>query len=113
VRRRHFIAGLGSAAAMWPRCLSAQQVPKIPVIGFLHPGFSEHATGPDQAITHLRDGLTEIGYTEGQTIEIQARWGRGKPETLAGLAEDLVRLRIDILVAVARPSIEVRSRAAL
>jgi putative ABC transport system substrate-binding protein len=47
----------------------------------------------------------------GPTIGIQARWGRGKPETLAGLAEDLVRLRVDILVAVARPSIEAAKAA--
>jgi putative ABC transport system substrate-binding protein len=111
VRRREFIFLFGGAAAMFPRCLSAQLVRKIPIIGFLHPGFSEQATGPSQAINHLRDGLTEIGYTEGQTIEIQARWGRGRPETLVGLAEDLVRLRVDILVTVARPSIEAAKAA--
>jgi putative ABC transport system substrate-binding protein len=91
--------------------LSAQQVRKVPVIGYLHPGFPEQAIGPSQAMIHLRDGLTEIGYTEGQTFEIQARWGRGKPEALAGLAEDLVRLRVDILVAVARSSIEAAKAA--
>jgi hypothetical protein len=96
---------------MWARSLSAQQPRKTSVIGFLHPGFSEQATGPNQAVTHLRDSLTEIGYTEGQTIGIQERWGRGKPETLAGLAEDLVRLRVDVLVAVARPSIEAAKAA--
>jgi len=99
VRRRQFIVLFGGAVVIWPRCLSAQQAHKIPLIGLLHPGFSEQATGP------------EFGYTEGQTIGIQARWGRGKPETLAELAEDLVRLRVDLLVAVARPSIEAAKAA--
>jgi putative tryptophan/tyrosine transport system substrate-binding protein len=52
-----------------------------------------------------------IGYTEVQTNGNQARWGRGKPETLSEMAEDPVRLRINVLVAVARPSIEAAKAA--
>jgi putative tryptophan/tyrosine transport system substrate-binding protein len=102
MRRREFILGLGGAAA-WPLAARAQQG-KMPVIGFLHPGFPDGIGSP--AFSALRDGLRDVGYVEGETVKIEARWARGEPETLAHLTQELIQLHVDVLVPTARPSIE-------
>jgi putative tryptophan/tyrosine transport system substrate-binding protein len=106
MKRREFIALLGGAAA-WPLAAHAQQS-KVPIIGFLHPGFPD-AGSP--VFNGLRDGLRDVGYVEGETVKVEARWARGKPETLPQLTWELIQLHVDVLVATARPSIEA-SRAA-
>jgi putative tryptophan/tyrosine transport system substrate-binding protein len=88
---------------VWPVVARAQQVPRVPVIGFLHPGFPDLGS---PTLDALRKGFRDVGYVEGETVKLEARWGRGKPEMLAQLAKELVQLRVDILVAVGRPSIE-------
>jgi len=100
--RREFITLLGGAAA-WPLAVRAQQG-KMPVIGFLHPGFPDGIGSP--AFSALRDGLRDVGYVEGETVKIEARWARGEPETLAHLTQELIQLHVDVLVPTARPSIE-------
>jgi putative ABC transport system substrate-binding protein len=54
----------------------------------------------------LREGLRDAGYVEGATIKVEARWARGKPETLPQLTRELIALHSDVLVPTARPSIE-------
>jgi putative ABC transport system substrate-binding protein len=54
----------------------------------------------------LREGLRGVGYVEGDNIRVEARWARGKPEVLPQLTRELVQLRVDIVVATARASIE-------
>ena len=54
----------------------------------------------------LRDGLRDVGYVEGETIKVEARWARGRPEILLQLARELTQLRVALLVAAARPSVE-------
>jgi putative ABC transport system substrate-binding protein len=76
----------------------------MPVIGFLHPGFPDGVGSP--AFSALRDGLRDVGYVEGETVNIEARWARGKPETLLQLTRELIELHADVLVPTARPSIE-------
>jgi putative tryptophan/tyrosine transport system substrate-binding protein len=110
MRRREFIGLATGAVVGWPRKARAQQARKVPVIGFLTQGFS-NATGPGTAIAGLTDGLRKEGYLDGETIRIEARWGEGKPEPLAGFAEELVRLKVDVLVANARSSIEAAKAA--
>jgi putative ABC transport system substrate-binding protein len=101
MKRREFITLLGGGAT-WPLAARAQQQ-AMPVIGFLHPGFSDSGS---PAFDALHVGLRDVGYTEGETIKLEARWARGKPENLLQLARDLIQLNAVILVATARPSIE-------
>ncbi len=75
----------------------------MPIVGYLHPGFSE-SVSPGFAALH--QGLRDLGYIVGDNVKIEARWARGRPETLPQLTRDLVQLRADVLVVTARPSIE-------
>jgi putative tryptophan/tyrosine transport system substrate-binding protein len=95
MRRREFIAGLGSAAA-WPLAALAQQ-PKMPVIGFL----GAESLDLDPHIRNIRQGLAETGYIEGRNLTIEYRWAEGHNERFTALAADLVRLRVAVIVTSA------------
>jgi len=104
MRRREFISLLGGAASAWPYVVRAQQ-PAMPIIGFMHPGFSDVGVG-SAVFDALRNGLRDVGYIEGVNIKVEARWARGKPETLPQLTRELIQLNAAILIATARASIE-------
>ena len=95
VRRREFISLLGVAAVGSPPTAHAQQ-PKMPVIGFLN-GFS--LAEWVQPVTGFRKGLTETGYVEGKNVAIEYRWAEGHFDRLPGLAAELVRRQVVVLVA--------------
>ena len=103
MNRRKFMALVAGAGIARPTLTRAQGAPKVPVVGFLHPGSPEAGSVVFDA---LREGMREAGYVEGETIKLEARWARGKPETLRPLTQELVQGRADLLVATARPSIE-------
>jgi len=94
MRRREFITLLGSAV-VWPLAARGQQTGKIPRVGFLWDGPNVF---PD-ALEAFRQGLRELGYVEGRTIAIEYRWAEGKPEQMRELAEELVRLNVDVIMA--------------
>jgi putative tryptophan/tyrosine transport system substrate-binding protein len=75
--------------------VEAQQAKKIPRVGFL---WDSPAVFPD-AIEAFRQGLRDLGYVEGRTIAIEYRWAEGKPERMREFAEELVRLKVDIIMA--------------
>jgi putative tryptophan/tyrosine transport system substrate-binding protein len=92
--RRDFIALLGSAAIARPVSVLAQQG-KVAKVGVLLLGYPD----PSVFIQGLREGLRNLGYEEGRSIELMIRSADGKPETLASLAADLIRSQINIIVA--------------
>src|SRR5271168_5308736 len=97
MRRREFIAGLGSAAA-WPVVARAQQR-ALPVIGFLS---TQSADDDYKNVTiPFLQGLKETGYVEGQNVAIEYRWAENQYNRLPALAADLVRRRVAVIVAVA------------
>ncbi len=95
MRRRNFIAGLASTTAALPLSARAQQ-PAMPVIGFLNSA-SPESFAPQLA--GFRQGLNEVGYTEGQNAAIEFRWAKSQYDRLPGLATDLVRRQVAIIVA--------------
>ena len=105
MRRREFLHLFAAAGIALP---AGAQGKSVPVIGFLHPGFREVGSPVFDA---LREGLREYGYNEGENIRVEPRWANGKPEALRNLAQELVRLHVDLIVATARPSIEAAKSA--
>jgi len=91
VKRRTFIAGLGSAAA-WPVAARAQQ----PVIGYL--GVQSADDDNDKDTVPFLQGLKETGYVEGQNVAIEYRWAENQVDRLPALAADLVRRRVALIV---------------
>src|SRR6266550_173226 len=96
MRRREFIALVGGATA-WPFAISAQQ-PKVPRIGYLVTGSLE---SPEARVflDAFRRGLHERGYVEGQSIAMEFRAANGEIERSPALASELVRLKVDVIVA--------------
>jgi putative ABC transport system substrate-binding protein len=94
MRRREFITLLGGVAA-WPLTTRAQQ-PTMPVVGYLNYGSPESDTS---RLTGVRRGLNQSGYVEGRNFLIEYRWAGNQADRLPGLAADLVRLQVAVIVA--------------
>jgi putative ABC transport system substrate-binding protein len=93
--RRELIKIIVGSAVTWPLSARAQQ-PAMPVIGFLNSA-SPESFAPQLA--GFRQGLNEVGYTEGQNVAIEFRWAKSQYDRLPGLATDLVRRQVAIIVA--------------
>ncbi len=102
MRRRDVLLGLGGAV-VWPRPAHPQQRIKILLIGYLSPGSRDNPQGRSN-MAAFRQGLTDLGYIEGQTIRIQYRFAEGNFELLPGFAADLVRLNVATIVAGPTPA---------
>ena len=101
MRRRDFITLVGGAAAAWPLAALAQQKSKIYRIGILE-------TVPQKInasnLNALRRGLREHGYVEGKNLLIEYRSADGRGDLFPGLAAELVRLGVDLIVTRGTPA---------
>ena len=101
MRRRAFIATLGSAAA-WPVVARAQQTPtQRRLIGAIGGASGESARPQTDAI---RQGMRELGYVDGVDYEIRDHWANGDMQRLPELAQAAVRLNPDVILAVPTPA---------
>src|SRR6266446_1524370 len=93
--RRMFIVGAASGLLAWPLVADAQPPGKVAVVGMLYPGSVRGSI-----LDNARQGLRDLGYIDGKNIVFEVRFDDGKPETFPGLAADLVRSKVDVLLAV-------------
>ena len=99
MRRREFIAGLGSAA-LWPLVAQAQQ-PVIPIVGFLN---SQSAQDYQRQLAAFLDGLAEAGYVDGRNVKIEYRWADNHSDRLPALMADLVENKATVIAATSTPA---------
>jgi len=100
VRRREFITLVGGAAVAWPFAARAQQVEKIPRIGWIILG--SPAGGVADVFSYydsFRAGLSDLGYVEGSNILLVARSAEGIPERLPSLIDELLRENVSVIVS--------------
>jgi putative ABC transport system substrate-binding protein len=109
IKRREFIKILGGAAGAWPLAAQAQQS-AVPVIGFLLNG----APGGPLAnrLRVFRQGLAETGIVEGLDATSEYRWAEQHPERLPGLAADLVRREVKVIVTLGSTPAALAAKAA-
>ena len=103
MRRREFIAALGSAAA-WPMVARGQQRGNIRQIGILIPGSN---TDAQAGLDAFKQALAELGWKEGHNLRIDLRFSVGNFEQLPQLAHDLVALNPDVIFALTTPFVRV------
>jgi putative tryptophan/tyrosine transport system substrate-binding protein len=107
MKRREFIAGLGSAAA-GPLAARAQQ-PALPIVAFLSSG---SADGSAERVTEFRKGLGETGYVEGQNMTVEYHWLEGRYDRLPAVLADLVRRRVSVITTPANTAAAIAAKAA-
>ena len=104
MRRREFIALLGSgAAAAWPLAARAQQTEKIPVVGFFYPG--PKVAAPIR-ITAFLAGLRSGGFSEPANVRLISQITNGDPSLLSPMAADLVARKVDLIFAVSSTALQ-------
>jgi len=108
MRRRDLIVVVAGAVALaCTQAARAQQMSKVYRIGFLGDSpaaFSERTEA-------FRQGLRDLGYVEGRNTTIEYRWAEGKPERMRELAEELVRLEVDVIIVPSSIYTEAAKRA--
>src|SRR5262249_37621176 len=107
MRRRQFISLLGAAAA-WPVAARAQQGGKLATVGVMASG-TEADTGHLTAAFVRR--LRELGWVEGRNVAVEDRWGEGRIERFTEIADEFVRLKVDLILTHNTPPTLAAKRA--
>ena len=102
MRRREFITLLGGAAA-WPLAARAQQSERMRRIGVLMPG-EENDPVMKLRYSAFTQGLADFGWTDGRNVRVDLRWGGGDSNRIRALAQELVSLQPDIILANGTPA---------
>jgi putative ABC transport system substrate-binding protein len=108
MKRRTFMAMLTGGLLAAPLTADAQQTGKVARIGYLGPSSPSSSSSYVDA---FRQGLRELGWVEGQNIVIEYRFAEGRLERLPDLAAELVRLKVDIIVASPTPGVAAAKNA--
>ena len=104
MRRREFITLLGGAAAAWPLAARAQQAERVRRIGVLMNFSADDAEGRARHAA-FRQGLQQLGWTDGRNVRIDYRWYAGNADAARTHAAELVALAPDVILAEGSPSV--------
>jgi len=114
VERRRFMAAIAGGLLAAPLAAEAQHSGKVWRIGVLDP-LGEASEGsqpnPDMMFEGFRQGLREAGYTEGQNILVEPRWAKGQLDRFPDLAAELVRIKVDVIVAGGNQAVKAAKQA--
>jgi len=102
MRRRSFIAGLGSAAA-WPLAVRGQQGERVRRVGVLV-GYEENDLEAKVWLSLFVQGLAELGWTDGRNLRMDIRWPGGDVDRVRMLAKEIVDLRPDVILSISTPA---------
>src|SRR5256712_7518653 len=94
--RRTFIRRLAGSVILLPMAASAETPAKAHRIGVM---MSTTPVAASHIVAAFADGLRELGHVEGKNVVFEYRWAEGKPERFAEMAADLVRQKVDVIVA--------------
>ncbi|MGB8185821.1 MAG: ABC transporter substrate-binding protein [Pseudolabrys sp.] len=100
MRRRQFIGLVGSFAVTWPLEVRAQHAERVRRIGVLM-SFGDPTT--QSYVTAFRSALTKLGWTEGNNLRTEVRWGAGDADKIRSFAKEIVDLRPDAIVGQSTP----------
>jgi ABC transporter substrate binding protein len=102
MKRREFIAGLGGAVA-WPLGARAQQGERVRRIGVLMT-LDENDPEPKARLSAFTQALADLGWHDGRNVRMDLRWAGSDTNRMRALAQELVRLQPDIIVATSTPA---------
>jgi putative tryptophan/tyrosine transport system substrate-binding protein len=112
IGRRTFITLIGgAAAAAWPLVARAQQTTKMPRVGVLTLGRPDNSDPNLKTVNAFIAALPELGYTEGQNIAIERKFGEEDADKLRRLATELVEHQVDAIVALGTPATRAAKQA--
>ena len=103
---RHLATAAAALLLLAVLPLASAQAGKVWRIGWLQP-----VTLPPSYLEAVRQGLRDSGYVEGQNLRVEYRWAEGKPERLPELADELVRLKVDLLMSGNTQALQALKRA--
>jgi putative tryptophan/tyrosine transport system substrate-binding protein len=109
MRRREFITLLGGTTAAWPLAVRGQQGDRTRRVGVLM-GFAESDPTAQSWAAAFRDTLAKLGWSEGNNLRIELRWGAADPDKIRTLAKELVDLRPDVIFDQTTPVTEALGR---
>jgi putative ABC transport system substrate-binding protein len=108
LKRREFITLLSGAAVAWPIGANAQR-PAMPIIGFLD---SRSSDAMGNRLGGFRQGLKELGYAEGENVEVAYRWAEDRLDRLPEMAAELVSRQSTVIVTTGGPTTALAVKAA-
>ena len=111
MRRREFVTLVGGAAAGWPLAAHAQQATKVARIGMLSLGGGDKSDASLKTIDAFIPAMRALGFVEGQNIAFERKFADGDVNKLSELAQELVRQRVDAIVALATPAVLAAKKA--
>ena len=109
MRRRDFIKVVAGSASSWPLAVRAQQGERMRRIGVLM-GFAEGDATAESWLAAFRGALTQLGWSEGNNLRIEIRWGAANPDKIRTLAKELVDLRPDAIFNQTTPVTDALAR---